>query len=456
MFVGAGGHRRAVAAVVAAGLAAAALSTPASSAEPRRLASPARLSQDEAEGQEEGGGGTSLKAEYDEIIGQEADLLARIDEAKSEQVRLSGELIQLEAQVKTKQVELLESQSDLQDAEATSIRETTARKVAGRAVVAGEERLRQQIVASYVTGGENTGVMEAILRANSGEDAGNARAYSRAIVGDSDTLVRQLTDARAERQRAERAARKAKTAAEDRRDDVTAVVAFLDSARDRQVVLVADVEVQVRAESDALAEVEEQKARIESQIAAMNEASDNLAAFLGAFQANQPALAPGDVIITNPIPGTSIGSKFGLRRHPILGSTRLHAGGDIGAPSGTPIYAPADGVVLSADERGGYGNATVLDHGFSLTTLYAHQSRIDVEPGQYVKRGDPIGLVGSTGLSTGPHLHFETRLRGVPTDPLSIVNFMLPIGSYEEERETAIALMEELAEASEVPEVPGN
>jgi murein DD-endopeptidase MepM/ murein hydrolase activator NlpD len=381
-------------------------------------------------------------AEYDEIIGQEVDLLARIDEAKAEQMRLSGELAQLQAQIEDKRVELFVSQTDLQEAEATARRETAARKAAERAVVAGEERLRQQIVASYVSGGETSGTMEAILRSNNGEDAGNALAYSRAIVDDSDTLVRQLTEAEAERKRTDRAAKKARTAAEARRDDVAGAAAFLASARDRQVVLVADVEAQVRAESDALREVEDRKALIESQIAAMKEASDNLAKFLAGLQANQPALTPGALVITNPIPGYAIGSKFGQRRHPILGTTRLHAGGDLGAPSGTPIYAPADGVVVSAGDRGGYGNATVIDHGFSLTTLYAHQSRIDVVPGQSVKRGDPIGLVGSTGLSTGPHLHFETRIKGMPIDPEAVVNFTLPTTSYQEEREAAVALME--------------
>ncbi len=439
-----------MAAVVAAGLVAAALSAPASSAEPTRLAAPARPAQDAGAGGADGGdgggggggGGTSLKAEYDEIIGQEADLLARIDEAKAEQMRLSGELAQLQAQVEDERVELFVSQTDLQEAEATALRETAARKAAERAVVAGEERLRQQIVASYVSGGETSGTMEAILRSNNSEDAGNALAYSRAIVDDSDTLVRQLTEAEAERKRADRAARKARTAAEARRDDVAGAAAFLASARDRQVVLVADVEAQVRAESDALREVEDRKALIESQIAAMKEASDNLAKFLAGLQANQPALTPGALVITNPIPGYAIGSKFGQRRHPILGTTRLHAGGDLGAPSGTPIYAPADGVVVSAGARGGYGNATVIDHGFSLTTLYGHQSRIDVAPGQSVKRGDPIGLVGSTGLSTGPHLHFETRIKGMPIDPEAVVNFTLPTTSYQEEREAAVALME--------------
>ena len=85
---------------------------------------------------------------------------------------------------------------------------------------------------------------------------------------------------------------------------------------------------------------------------------------------------------------------------------------------GTPIHAAADGVVVWAGPRGGYGNCTIIDHGNSLATLYGHQSVIGVTVGQHVTRNQVIGKVGSTGMSTGPHLHFEVRVNGVPVDPL--------------------------------------
>jgi murein DD-endopeptidase MepM/ murein hydrolase activator NlpD len=96
----------------------------------------------------------------------------------------------------------------------------------------------------------------------------------------------------------------------------------------------------------------------------------------------------------------------------------MHTGIDFGASSGTPIRAAADGVVVSAGPLGGYGNATVIDHGNGLATLYGHQSSIVVAPGQRVSRGQVIGYVGCTGLCTGPHLHFEVRVRGTPVDPM--------------------------------------
>jgi len=112
-------------------------------------------------------------------------------------------------------------------------------------------------------------------------------------------------------------------------------------------------------------------------------------------------------------------SGFGNRFHPILRISRLHAGTDFGARSGSPIFAVADGTVISASYSGGYGNRIILDHGGGLTTVYAHCSSLAVRAGQTVRQGQRIGAVGSTGLSTGPHLHFEMRINGRPVNPMS-------------------------------------
>lgn len=118
-----------------------------------------------------------------------------------------------------------------------------------------------------------------------------------------------------------------------------------------------------------------------------------------------------------PLPGGTIGSEAGWRVHPILGYTRCHTGFDVSAASGTTITAADDGVVLSAGDGGAFGNYTVISHGGNLTSSYAHQSTMVVSAGDVVKRGQMIGLVGSTGWSTGPHLHFEARIAGAPWDP---------------------------------------
>jgi len=113
----------------------------------------------------------------------------------------------------------------------------------------------------------------------------------------------------------------------------------------------------------------------------------------------------------------TISSPFGWRIHPILGYEKFHNGIDFAAEVGTPIYAADTGTVLLADWYGGYGYTVIIAHGNDLTTLYGHCSELYVQAGQVVQKGQVIAAVGSTGLSTGPHLHFEVRVRGEPVDP---------------------------------------
>jgi len=113
-----------------------------------------------------------------------------------------------------------------------------------------------------------------------------------------------------------------------------------------------------------------------------------------------------------------ITSPYGYRIHPILGYKKLHTGIDFGVGYGTPIHASDSGTVIYATWMGGYGNVVVVDHGRGISTLYAHQSRMAVGSGARVARGQTIGYVGSTGFSTGPHLHFEVRVNGNPVDPM--------------------------------------
>lgn len=110
-----------------------------------------------------------------------------------------------------------------------------------------------------------------------------------------------------------------------------------------------------------------------------------------------------------------------MRQHPILHVGRPHPGIDITAPTGTPIEAPAHGTVVSAGWENGYGNAVTINHGYGIVTKFAHASRLLVRAGQKVARGQRIALVGSTGLSVAPHLHYEVRVNGRPVNPLKYI-----------------------------------
>lgn len=118
-----------------------------------------------------------------------------------------------------------------------------------------------------------------------------------------------------------------------------------------------------------------------------------------------------------PVQGARIGSSFGYRSDPITGARAIHEGIDFVAPTGTPAVAAASGVVLAAEFHPAFGNMVDVDHGDGLLSRYAHLDRVDIKPGQMVRRGERIGLVGSTGRSTGSHLHFEVRMLGVAQNP---------------------------------------
>lgn len=122
-----------------------------------------------------------------------------------------------------------------------------------------------------------------------------------------------------------------------------------------------------------------------------------------------------------PTDATEITSPYGWRTHPIWGTQRYHSGVDIGADYGDSVRAADGGVVIYADWMGGYGKAVIIDHGNGISTLYGHNSQLLVSEGQRVRKGEVISRVGSTGDSTGPHLHFEVRQNGSPVDPMNYV-----------------------------------
>jgi len=130
---------------------------------------------------------------------------------------------------------------------------------------------------------------------------------------------------------------------------------------------------------------------------------------------------------------TRISGYYGMRMHPILKYRRMHDGIDFTAPTGTKIFAAGDGVVESVKlSRTGYGNVVVINHGFGYKTLYAHCSKIPVKEGEKVTRGTIIGLVGNTGLSTGPHLHFEVHKNGKRINPINFFSQDLTPEQYDE------------------------
>lgn len=154
----------------------------------------------------------------------------------------------------------------------------------------------------------------------------------------------------------------------------------------------------------------------------VSKAGDGLGAPIELRSRSTPTLATAGAISRPdglPLRSASLTSRFGMRTHPISGGYRMHSGVDLAAPTGSAVVAPAAGVVSFADWRGGYGLLVILEHGGGLQTRFGHLSRLAVSSGQRIAQGQLVGLVGSSGRATGPHLHYELRTNGHAVDPLA-------------------------------------
>jgi len=360
----------------------------------------------------------ALKDQVDDVSADEAALLDQLDESKSRLDDLNTRVADLDRQRGPVEAALQGAQGHLDELGGRQlVAETQLADTQGRLVNA-RQRLVDHAVAAYTGESSSARYADLLLRVRSVRDLSAAMAYVQAALDDDRTAVSkyqqlksQVTDLRNSLDRDRGQALQA-------RDVVASQEQDLATRRQAQDDLRQQAATEVAKQNDLLDQLRARKGEFEAQIAALQRQSDALGAQLSGRQAGQVLVPSGHGVLSVPIPGAPITSGFGPRVHPIYGDVRMHTGIDFGASYGTPIHAAADGVVVSAGPLGGYGNATVIDHGNGLATLYGHQSSISVSPGQTVKRGQIIGYVGCTGLCTGPHLHFEVRVRGTPVDPM--------------------------------------
>ena len=370
---------------------------------------------------------------------------------------IAGELRRLEAELAALAEELARAESRLRSAERAlratedEIDGTESRLERTRSDLAyRREVFSERARTSYMFG--QTGYAGVMLDVQNANELGRGLGYVRSImredrerVHEISSLERQVEAAliRLERLRARQDAERA--TAEEERDTVSAILAQhkavhaeLEVERERHRATLVRLEAEessyeqlvstLETESDQLEEElraiarEQERLRREEERRRREEAEQRRRAAEQAARnrARAPEADGGSSDsggrLRRPVPG-GMSSNYGWRVHPIFGSKRFHSGIDFSAPSGTPIRAADDGVVHTATAMSGYGNTVVIDHGGGLATLYAHQSRVAVRPGQRVERGEVIGYVGSTGYSTGPHLHFEVRVGGAVRNP---------------------------------------
>jgi murein DD-endopeptidase MepM/ murein hydrolase activator NlpD len=365
---------------------------------------------------------THLKLQHEQAVLDQAkvrvqSLQAQIAETDRNIARVNAHLDTLEYEVASNRRKLSWNQKQLDAANASLERYTDA--------------LRHRLVDAYERGGVT--YLNVLLASTSFSDFVERWEDIRLLIDGNQRTVRERREAElkvAAVQRDLQAAQTQLDASEARERQTRLALDALDSQR-RTLFAVADG--QRRQVAQQVTELEGISASEESSLEALivqrqrEEAARRAAAEAAAREANRgaglagesPAPESGSGPFSWPVAGP-ITSPFGSRTDPYgSGASDFHPGIDIGAPMGATVTAAADGQVIFAGWYGGYGNAVIIDHGSGVSTLYGHMSQLFVSEHQSVQRGQAIGAVGSTGHSTGPHLHFEVRVNGSPTDPLS-------------------------------------
>ena len=342
---------------------------------------------------------------------RKADLDAQIRDIDARLGKAEGDLAETSAQVETVEHRLAAARKKLD-----RLREKLrANKIELRAaedeLARQEAAFEQRVVMAYKA--NDLSYLDVLLQSSSFDDlVRRLRVVQDVVSGESD-LIGQLEEARAAvaAQREALSARQdeaARAAAEleEQRAELAALRAAQQQQRDTIAAARQEKGATLAAASADLAELQRQEDQLLRQ-------SQTLASIINGNSGG----GHGTGTMSWPVVGT-VTSGFGYRVHPILGKRLMHTGIDIAAASGTAIWAADSGSVVYAAWISGYGNTVAIDHGGGVSTLYAHQSSIAVGYGQKVKKGQLIGSVGSTGYSTGPHLHFEVRVNGSPVDPM--------------------------------------
>lgn len=266
--------------------------------------------------------------------------------------------------------------------------------------------LKVRLKDVYVNG--NISYLEVLFQANNLMDFLTRMDLMQKIVEQDAKLIRQI-----EAEEKAIAARKADL--EVRREELIGLKNRAESQKARLVQ-------QNQDHQTLLNQVNAQKDAIERMLDDLEATSKRLESIIRALQAQQKRAKMGTGPMAHPLPNyAALTSPYGLRLHPVLKTNRFHTGVDFAGPTGMPIRAAQTGVIIFAGGMGGYGNTVIIDHGGGVSTLYAHMSVIGVGENQTVQKGQTIGQVGSTGWSTGPHLHFEVRVNGNHVNPMPYI-----------------------------------
>ncbi len=360
-----------------------------------------------------------LLADFETAAADEAVALEELRVALDQLAVLNDQLDTLQVRLGEVQVRLAGARVDARFAK---IREAIAGEGLDdvAASLADEEgRLREQAVDAYLGGDEaELATTAALLQIESYGDVEIAREYATVILEDQVATVQDVEALRDAVQTLTEVMAEIELAAEADAERVDEIQDQVDEFIVQQRELVKSAEAETVAISERIADIQARKKAYAEQLRLRGIGGGAIGQLLRGRQVNQDGPGIATNLLALPLTQTRIGSGFGPRLHPIFNEPRLHTGIDMSGSSGSRILASAGGVVAYAEETQGYGNVVVVDHGNTVATLYAHMTADAVWVGQEVVEGELLGFVGSTGYSTGPHLHYEVRVNGQPVDPL--------------------------------------
>jgi len=346
-----------------------------------------------------------LRQQREEIEQQRQRLERQRNEIKQQENAAQDRLEGLEDQIKTTAAEVSRNEQQLQQAEERL-------KALQKELAQAEDKFQQQQSATvarlqFLQRQQGSQGWAVLLQSQNINEFLERRSQLRRVYQSDRAFLEQLKATAADIDRR-------RSAVEQQKNEIALITQQLLARK-------AEFEDQAEVQEGLVQRLNQDRQALEAAESQLERDSNNLASLirqrLNAAAGRGRLVIRGTGIFSLPSAG-SLTSGFGYRVHPILGYRRFHAGVDFGAPHGSPIHAADRGSVIFSGWYGGYGRSVVIDHGNSITTLYAHTSRVYVREGQTVERGEAIAAVGSTGLSTGPHLHFEVRRNGEPVNPL--------------------------------------
>ncbi len=357
-----------------------------------------------------------LKSEQNEIKNKMEETKSNIDELDGKAKNVADEMMVLDLEVDKAEKEIKKTETELEELGASIIKITEDLETAEENLAEKQELFNQRIRVMYMNG--ETGYLEMLLASEDVNDFLSRKEMLQSIAEYDKDLLKYMKNQR--------------DIIDGKKKELEIKKEDLDKAKARLVDEKKELEKASQEKAAMMKELESDKEALQKQFDKLDQDSRAIEQKILQLQAPDTSYSGGAVTGgSSSVPvasngrmqwpsasSTTVSSSFGYRVHPVLGTSRLHTGIDIAAGHGTGVVAAESGRVIASGWQGSYGKTVMIDHGGGIVTLYAHNSNLLVSVGQTVAKGQSIAQVGTTGMSTGAHIHFEVRQNGRHVDPM--------------------------------------